>query len=123
MSSYLRIGAGLLALTPMLALGVSWDSEAYFTGIASTISRVIATLLPAFIGLVIIGFAYGLFIYVKGGAKEQEEGKKIMIWGTLAVVILLSIYGLAGLFQNIFGASGGDESINPPTSLTGLDSI
>jgi uncharacterized membrane protein YjfL (UPF0719 family) len=87
----------------------------YFEEIANSFAGIVGTLLPAFIGLVLIGFAWGLFIYLKGGAEDKEKGKSIMIWGGLAVVVLLSIYGIAGLFQNITGASG--TITNAPTSL------
>jgi ABC-type cobalt transport system substrate-binding protein len=89
--------------------------SSYFENIAGSFKSVIATLLPAFIGLVIIGFAYGLFRYLKGGAEEKEQGKNIMIWGGLAVVVLLSIYGIAGLLQRITGANN-NATITIPTT-------
>ncbi|MCX6712243.1 MAG: hypothetical protein NT041_00950, partial [Candidatus Vogelbacteria bacterium] len=73
------------------------------------------SLLPAFIGLAIIGFAYGIFVYLKGGAEDKEKGKSLMIYGGLAVVVLLSIYGIAGLLQNLTGAIGTID--NAPTTL------
>jgi len=80
--------------------------SSYLNSVATTFKSVINIVLPAFIGLAIIGFAYGIFIYVRGGAEKKEEGKNIIVWGGLAVVVLLSIYGIAGLLQNIFGADG-----------------
>ncbi len=85
----------------MLAGGSS-----YFNAVATSFKSVIGVVLPAFVGLAIIGFAYGIFIYVKGGAEKKEEGRSIIVWGGLAVVVLLSIYGIAGLLQNIFGVTG-----------------
>lgn len=118
MSLFSKIGTGLLMLAPMVTLAQTFNSQ-YFTGIADSFTNIIATLLPAFIGLTIIGFAYGLFKYLWSGAEEKEKGKTIMIWGALAVVILLSIYGLAGLFQNITGATGNVGNV--PTVLDGLN--
>ncbi len=119
MSLRFKISAGLLALAPMVTLAQEFKGD-YFEGIASSFNSIIGTLLPAFIGLAIIGFAYGLFIYLKSGAEDKEKGKSIMIWGALAVVILLSIYGLANLFQSITGSEGTVK--NAPTELPGLDS-
>lgn len=119
MSLRSKIATGLLALAPMVTFGVTFQGENYFKGIAETFTSIIATILPAFIGLAIIGFAYGLFKYLWSGAEDKEKGKTIMIWGALAVVILLSIYGLAGLFQSLTGATD-DGSINAPTDLPGL---
>jgi hypothetical protein len=74
------------AFLPLTTLAAS-----YLEGVAQSFKSVIAIALPGFIGLVIIGFAYGLFLYIKGGAEDKEKGKSIIIWGGLAVVVLLSI--------------------------------
>lgn len=89
----------------------------YIEGVANSFKSVIAIALPGFIGLVIIGFAYGLFVYVRGGAEDKEKGKAIIIWGGLAVIVLLSIYALAGLLQDITGAR--DRNITIPTTYKG----
>lgn len=117
MSRGLKISAGLLALLPLVTLAQNF-SGSYFEDIADTFNSVVGILLPAFIGLAIIGFAYGLFVYLWGGAEEKEKGKNIMIWGTLAVVILLSIYGIANLLQRITDATGTVDNV--PTTLPGL---
>ena len=116
MSIRTKIGAGLVALLPMVSLAASFDGD-YFTGIATSFKGIIDILIPAFIGLVIVGFAYGLFIYVKGGAEDQAKGKSVMFWGAIAVVVLLSIYGIAGLLQDITGAdtAGGTDLV--PTGV------
>jgi len=74
--------------------------------------------LPAFIGLAIIGFAYGLFVYLKGGAEDKEKGKTLIFWGGLSIVVLISLYGIAGLLQTLTGATG--TIINVPSVVTGL---
>ncbi|MFA5023087.1 MAG: hypothetical protein WC385_00740 [Candidatus Paceibacterota bacterium] len=112
--------AGLVALLPVFALAqASFGGQSFFEGIADTFKNVVATLLPAFIGLAIIGFAYGLFVYLKGGAEDKEKGKSIMIWGALAVIILLSIYALANLFQSLLGVENANID-NAPTTLDDL---
>lgn len=100
------------AFLPLTTLAAS-----YLEGVAQSFKSVIAIALPGFIGLVIIGFAYGLFLYIKGGAEDKEKGKSIIIWGGLAVVVLLSIYGIAGLLQRITGATG--TIITIPTTRGG----
>ncbi len=113
MSIRIKIGAGLIALLPMVSLAETIDNT-YFESIATSFARIIELLLPAMIGLVIIGFAYGLFIYVKGGAEDQAKGKSVMFWGAIAIVVLLSIYGIASLLQRITGA---DEGLVAPSPI------
>ena len=113
MSSRFKISLGLIAFFPTITLAAS-----YIEGVATSFKSVISILLPGFVGLVIIGFAYGLFIYVKSGAPaEKDKGRSIMTWGALAVVIMLSIYGIAGLLQNITGATG--TIVPVPTTYKG----
>ncbi|MFA6254081.1 MAG: hypothetical protein WC640_02365 [Candidatus Paceibacterota bacterium] len=118
MSLRVKIGAGLMALLPMTSFALGFNN-AYFTNMSVAFKTIIGNLLPAFIGLAIIGFAYGLFVYLKGGAEDKEKGKTLMIWGGLAVVILISIYGIAGLLQDLTGAT--DTNITPPTTIKGLN--
>ena len=116
MSLSFKIIAGLSAFLPLVTLaepGATYDN--YFEGVAATADSVISTLLPAMIGLVIIGFAYGLFVYITGAEADKAKGKSIIVWGGLAVVVLLSIYGIAGLLQNIFGAT--ESNITIPTTF------
>ena len=65
MSLRSKIGAGLLALSPMvtLAAGGAWDGT-YFTNITTTFDSVVSALVPIFIGLILLAFFYGLFLYI-----------------------------------------------------------
>lgn len=116
MSLRSKISAGLLAFLPMITLAQqTFDNAGYFNSIATVFRTVVSTLLPAFIGLILLGFFYGLFIYVRGGAEDQAKGKSIMFWGALAIVVALSIYGIAGLLQTITGAN--QPLSSPPVQL------
>lgn len=108
-----KIGLTIISLSPLVTLA----ADGYLEGVAGSIKKVVALLLPAFVGLVIIGFAYGLFVYLKSGAEDKEKGKNIMFWGGFAVVIMISLYGLAGLFQKITGAT--DKTVSIPTTYKG----
>ena len=100
--SKIFVGLALLLLLPVAAFAAT----NYLENVATTIKNVVGTLLPAFIGLAIIGFAYGIFVYLKSGAEDKEQGKNMIVWGGLAVVVLISLYGLAYLLQTLTGATG-----------------
>jgi len=118
MSIRTKIGAGLVALLPVVSLATEGAFDGtYFEEMVSSFKTIVGNLIPAMIGLVIIGFAYGLFIYVKGGAEDQAKGKSVMFWGALAVVVLLSIYGIANVLQKITGAEGTISNI--PSGIPG----
>ena len=56
------------------------------------------------IGLALVYFIYGLatFILNSGNEEKVAEGKKTMIWGVLALFIMISVWGLATLVSNTF---------------------
>ena len=53
-------------------------------------------------------FFWGLVKFIKNAAdtKAHEEGKSLMIWGIIAFFVLVSLWGLVGLFLgDLFGVS------------------
>jgi len=62
------------------------------------------------IPLALIFFLYGLmrFILNAGNEEAQKQGKNIMIWGTIALFVMVSVWGLVTLLQGEFGV----ESFN-----------
>jgi ABC-type Fe3+-siderophore transport system permease subunit len=61
--------------------------------------------IPVVIGLAFLFFLWGLmkFILVAGDEKAKEEGKRIMIWGTIALFVMVSIWGIVNIIQGDFG--------------------
>lgn len=105
-------------LLPVVALAQQFNSS-YFTQMANGASQIIATLIPAFMGLGFIAFFWFLFQYVKSVGDDKAKNKNNLLWSVVAIVLMISIYGLAGLVRNIFGATDNSGSINAPT-INGL---
>ncbi len=67
----------------------------------------IFTLLPPLLLAMSLGaFLWGLikFIYNVGGdPKAKASGKELMVWGTIALFVLTSIWGIVGFFTDSFG--------------------
>ncbi|MFA5023086.1 MAG: hypothetical protein WC385_00745 [Candidatus Paceibacterota bacterium] len=114
MSFYSKICVGLIALLPLSTLAAS----GYLESLANSFKTVINIVLPAFVGLAVIGFAYGIFVYLQSGAEDKERGKVLIFWGGLSVIVLLSLYALASLFQQITGAT--TTTIKVPSTVNGL---
>lgn len=69
-----------------------------FGGIVNYIRELIYILIPIFYGLALIMFFWGLskFILNAGNATEVKKGQDYMIWGILALFVLLSVRTLIG---------------------------
>lgn len=73
------------------------------------------SLIPIAAGLALLGFFWGLAQYIfKAGDKDaKEEGKRIMIWGTVALFLISAIGGIINLLAGTLGITTGG-SISPP---------
>ncbi len=68
-------------------------------------------------GIALLVFFWGLlkFLFKIGGdAKAAEEGKTFMIWGTIALFVMVSIWGLVRFIQNELLPGGASSTIVAP---------
>jgi hypothetical protein len=98
------------------ALALAQTNFGNLDAIVAFIKRTIAALIPVLIGLAIIYFFWGLIKYIRsaGDPKAASEGKSIMIYGVIAIAVMLSIYGLVTWLQTTLGISNAG-TIQPPT--------
>lgn len=110
-----KIVYAVLALAPGLVLAQSPN----FSGldqIVAFMGRTIKSLIPIFFGLAIIYFFWGLIEYIRsaGDAKKAAEGRSIMIYGVIAIAVMISVYGLTAWLQGLFGINA-TATANIPT--------
>ena len=97
----LFVASGLLAM-PFMAL-----AENGLKGVLEDFSGLINTAIPVVLALAVLYFFWGLAKYVLNSSDEgkKEEGRNIMIWGIIALFIMVSVWGLIGILQNTFGVT------------------
>ena len=73
----------------------------------SEILYIITLAIPVLLGLAVLLFLWGLAQYVtKTGDVESREGaKQKMIWGIVAIFVMVSIWGLVAFLQTVFGVN------------------
>ncbi len=84
---------GLMAFAPVLALAQNLGQA---DTLVKNIKELINNIIPVLFGLAIIYFFWGLIKYIRaaGDPKAASEGKSIMIWGIVALVVMVGVYGL-----------------------------
>lgn len=78
------------------------------------ISFFISSIIPILITLGVIYFIWGVIQYAI--AKDEEAktgGRSAMIYGLIALLVIVSIWGLVAILQNTFGIQG-SAKINIP---------
>ena len=93
----------------------------YFATALTQIQGIISTLLPIVVALALLFFFWGLakFILAAGDEAAKEEGKRIMIWGVVALFVMVSVWGLVYFLGNIVGVGQG-QNLNAVPSVPGI---
>ena len=98
----------LFVLTPVFAHAqIIGSGGGGLQGILGTISGLINLAIPVVIALAVLYFFWGLAQYILNSANEdkKEEGRNIMIWGIIALFVMVSVWGLVRLLQDTFGVT------------------
>lgn len=105
-----------MAFAPVLALAQTGNEiVGTATNLANGFKQIVNILIPAFFGLAIIYFFYGVAKYIlsAGDPKAAGEGKSIMIYGIIAIAVMASIYGIVGFLQRSLGVTPGTTPTLP----------
>ena len=65
------------------------------------------TVVPLLITIALVMFFVGVirFIANAGDAQKRQEGRDAMLWGIIALFVMLSIFGILAMLTNTFGFS------------------
>ncbi len=76
---------------------------------ALTVKRLLDLVIPIIITIAVIYFFWGLAKYIleSENSEKKEEGRNIMIYGLVALFVIISVWGLIGLIGNTFGIGPG----------------
>jgi hypothetical protein len=104
-----------LTLSPVLAFAQTVATvEGNVKGLLGSVKNIINALFPVLMALAVLYFFWGLVNYVKsaGDEKARDAGKGQMIWGIIALFIMVSLFGILAWVQSATGLTQG-TSISP----------
>lgn len=92
--------AGLLAIVPAVALAQTRT----LGDLLGLFSNIINAMIPFFIALAGLLFLYGVLKMVMAGDDEEarKAGRGTMIYGVIALFVMVSVWGLVALLVNTF---------------------
>ena len=92
----------LFLLTPFLATAQSNFSslDNALDSIVSIMTRLVALV----IGLAVLFFIWAVFRYVGSGGDEKEraEARGLVVWGIVAIFVMVSVWGLVRILDSTF---------------------
>jgi len=73
----------------------------------SEVERVFTNLVPVLVGLALLVFIWGLVLFIFNSGREDgvEKGKRIMVWGVVALFTIISVWGIVYTIQDVFGVT------------------
>lgn len=88
--------------------------------ISNLTNNVVKMLAGLFGACALTVFMYGLVIFIKdaGIPAEVEKGKKFMLWGLVALFVMVSVWGIVRLFQSLTGINPTQTQVVIPTVCT-----
>ena len=113
MKKYLYITAAVSA-APLMALAQVGGATAatgagnsvgqQITRFLAFINNALKILIPTLIGIAIAVFLWGVlrYIFAKEGA-AQKEARQYMLWGIIAIAVMVSVWGLVAILQGLVG--------------------
>lgn len=114
----------LLDISALVVVGlfpsVAFAATASFKEVVSRIIGVFnGTVVPALIGIGVFLIIFGIFRYISAGddPKKLAEGGKLILWGVIAVFVMLSVWGLVSLVLNTVFTSQDRASFNLSSQL------
>src|SRR3989338_10236796 len=112
-----KVIAGALFLSPTMAfaavsgpLGDTLDQ----------VDAVVAFLIPLLLSIAVLLFFWGLVKYIANASYEaaKESGKTLMIWGMIAIFIMVALWSILGWVQTTLELTGDiDTGATPNFSL------
>lgn len=110
MKKYLVVAVSLFVV-PFVASAQFDNLKNLIDGLGDVVN--IAT--PVIIGIALIAFFWGLakFIFSAGDEEKRENGKHIMIWGIVALFVMVSIWGIVRFIGEALDIGEGGEIETP----------
>lgn len=96
------IGIVSLFLAPSLAFALDGDVQD-LKGLISYVLQILNSLIPLFFTIAFLTFIWGIIKYLfAAGSKELGEARNYIIFGIIAMAVMLSALGLATILKDAF---------------------
>lgn len=104
----------ILLAMPLMALAainvVAGDPS--IAGLIAKMGGVLTAVVPLLIGFAVVFFLWGVLQFVAAGGNEEKrtEGRNTMIYGIIAIFVMVSVWGLVNVLEGTFNLS--DDASN-----------
>lgn len=104
----LIILSAIITITPSIAFATHvyshYSTSSNLTDIIFLFINLIDQALIVVVALALLFFLWGLMKFILNADNEEKrkEGKSVMIWGIIALFVMISVWGIVGILVNTF---------------------
>jgi len=105
----------LIALCPLLVLAAPAPRNTYIGRLIVSVGGIVKGLFPILGGIALLVFFWGLAktVLSAGSEKEVAAGKNRMIWGIIALFVMVSVWGIVTLLRVMLGLREDNYTVAP----------
>lgn len=109
-----------LAFAPLFAFAQGTPDLGGIESLVNALGDIVNLLIPIAVAVAVLLFFWGLatFIFASGDSEAQATGKQKMIWGVIALFVIVSIWGIVGFLGNLLGIDQGGTAPVPGVAGT-----
>ncbi len=110
--------AFLSMFVPVLALAQATNVQPLITFVTD-IQTLVQYTIPIAVALAVLFFFWGLAQYILSSGDEaaRKDGRGKMLWGVIALFVIVSIWGIVGFIGGILGIGQGGTAPVPGVNL------
>ena len=99
--------SSVLFLTPLIASAQNFRNLTELINFFTDL--IYKSVVPLLVALAVVYFIWGLITFIKNADSEpeREKGRSRMIWGVIALFVIVAVWGLVGVLANTFGVRVG----------------
>jgi len=103
------------ALITILVLPSVVLAASTLNDIESAALNILNLVVPLFIAAAVVVFLWSVLKYINSGdnAETREQAKSLMIYGVIAIFVMVSVWGLVGVLRNMFTLNGNVLPVDP----------
>ena len=103
--------ASILGFAPLAAFAQYQVQTGFIDSVINLVNKLISFAFPALTAIAVIVFIVMLIKFIMAEPAKKEESRKSLIMSLVALFVIVSLFGILKLFQNITG-TGGNNTID-----------
>ncbi|HEY0908551.1 MAG TPA: pilin [Candidatus Paceibacterota bacterium] len=116
----ISIVTALSLVMPLSAFAAINNLNDIFTFIRNLLN----VILPLIISLTVVYFVWGMFqVFLASDDEKKEKAKNTVIYGVIALFVMISIWGLVNILYNTFGLTNTNRSSEATQQLPTIPQI